>query len=289
MKENEIEQTANRNDDSSRQNTLSQNKKRSRNKTRTRDFTKGPIVTSILSFAIPLLFTSVVQQLYSTVDLFFVSNVLGNQAAAALGISTLLITCLIGLFTGLSVGANIAVACLFGTRDIDDLRHGIHVSIAISLIAGAILAFAGVLLAPLYIEAMKTPSSAIADALTYLRMYFIAMLPISLYNMAAGVCRALGDSRTPLLAQTVGGIGNIHPLCSWFRNRRCCVEHVGIEQHRCDNCCGLSGKNRRTVCATLVQIVSRPYFPRNHPANRHSRRIAIAGYHSVKRGRTTPN
>lgn len=148
MKENEIEQTANRNDDSSRQNTLSQNKKRSRNKTRTRDFTKGPIVTSILSFAIPLLFTSVVQQLYSTVDLFFVSNVLGNQAAAALGISTLLITCLIGLFTGLSVGANIAVACLFGTRDIDDLRHGIHVSIAISLIAGAILAFAGVLLAP---------------------------------------------------------------------------------------------------------------------------------------------
>lgn len=224
MKENEIEQTANRNDDSSRQNTLSQNKKRSRNKTRTRDFTKGPIVTSILSFAIPLLFTSVVQQLYSTVDLFFVSNVLGNQAAAALGISTLLITCLIGLCTGLSVGANIAVACLFGTRDIDDLRHGIHVSIAISLIAGAILAFAGVLLAPLYIEAMKTPSSAIADALTYLRMYFIAMLPISLYNMAAGVCRALGDSRTPLLAQTVGGIGNI--FGNWFT---LCVLGLGIE------------------------------------------------------------
>lgn len=203
---------------------LPRNEKRFRGKTRTQDLTKGPIIPSILSFAIPLLFTSVVQQFYSTVDLFFVSNILGIQAAAALGISTLLITCLIGLFTGLSVGANIVVARLFGAGEIDRLSRGIHASIVVGLIAGIVLAIVGLLFAPLYIEAMKTPKSAVADALIYLRVYFIAMLAVALYNMAAGVCRALGDSRTPLLAQTVGGLGNI--AANWFA---LCVLGLGIE------------------------------------------------------------
>ena len=76
------------------------------------DLTRGPIVRGIVAFALPLLFTSVVQQLYSTVDLLFVGNALGTQAAAALGVGVMLINMLVALFTGLSTGATVCVAQL---------------------------------------------------------------------------------------------------------------------------------------------------------------------------------
>ena len=190
---------------------------------RTIDLTKGPIIRSIIAFSVPLLLSSVLQQLYSTVDLLFVSNVLGVNATAALGISTLLISCLIGLFNGLSVGANVVVAIAFGKNG-SSVHRVIASSLLLGAVGGLVLSVAGFFLAPFFIEVMKTPPSSVDDALVYLRTYFVAMVAVALYNMASGVCRALGDSMTPLYSQAVGGAMNI--ACNWLF---LCVLHYGVE------------------------------------------------------------
>ena len=192
-------------------------------KQRTQNLTQGPIVSGVVKFALPLLLTSLIQQLYATVDLLFCGNILGTQATAALGISALLITCLVGLMNGLSIGVNVVVAQLHGAKRHKAVLLVIRTVLIFSLITGVLLVLIGYALAPIYIEAMKTPSSVVSDALSYLQIYLIAMLAIMLYNMAAGICRGLGDSWTPLKAQIVGGIGNI--AANWGA---LCVLDLGI-------------------------------------------------------------
>lgn len=158
-------------------------------KQRTQNLTQGPIVSGVVKFALPLLLTSLIQQLYATVDLLFCGNILGTQATAALGISALLITCLVGLMNGLSIGVNVVVAQLHGAKRHKAVLLVIRTVLIFSLITGVLLVLIGYALAPIYIEAMKTPSSVVSDALSYLQIYLIAMLAIMLYNMAAGICR----------------------------------------------------------------------------------------------------
>lgn len=173
------------------------------------DLTQGSIPRGIAAFTLPLLFTSVVQQLYSTVDLLFVSNFVGTEAAAALGISVLLITCLIGLLTGVSVGVNVAVGQLFGAKDAARVCRAVHTAFVVGVGGGVVLAAAGFALAPAYIALMETPPAIVEPALQYLQVYFVAMVVVALYNMEAGIARALGDSMSPLWAQTAGGLANI--------------------------------------------------------------------------------
>lgn len=171
--------------------------------------THGSILRGIIVFALPLLGTSVVQQLYGTVDLLFVGNMLGTQASAALGISSLLISCLVGFFIGISVGVNVVLARMFGARDYKSLRRGIHTATALGAIGGILLAICGFTLAPFYISLMQTPAEIVDDAVMYLRIYCLSMVSIALYNMFAGIMRALGDSASPLRAQIVGGVANV--------------------------------------------------------------------------------
>lgn len=178
------------------------------------DLTRGPIARGIVSFALPLLFASVVQQLYSTVDLLFVGNVLGTQAAAALGVGVMLINLLVALFTGLSTGATVCVAQLFGDGDARRLASGVTSSLAVGVLGGLGLGAATFALAPAYVSAMETPLPAVDDSLAYLRVYSVAVVAVAVYNMAAGVSRALGDSSTPFYAQLAGGLVNV--VANWL-------------------------------------------------------------------------
>lgn len=178
------------------------------------DLTRGSIVRGIVAFALPLLFTSVVQQLYSTVDLLFVGNVLGTQAAAALGVGVMLINMLVALFTGFSTGATVRVAQLFGGGDSRELASGVASSLAVGVVGGLALGAVAFVFAPAFVAAMETPASAVGDALAYLRVYAVAVVAVAVYNMAAGVSRALGDSSTPFYAQLAGGLMNV--LANWF-------------------------------------------------------------------------
>lgn len=178
-------------------------------RTRSIDLTQGPIARSMVLFALPLLGSSVVQQLYGTVDLLFVGNILGTGASAALGVSTMLVSCLVGFFTGISVGVNVVAARHLGTGRLDDVSRTVHTAVALSLLGGAVLAVAGWLLAPHYLTWVATPPEVAGDALLYLRVNFISMVVVVLYNMCAGLVRALGDSATPLRAQVAGGLVNV--------------------------------------------------------------------------------
>jgi putative MATE family efflux protein len=178
-------------------------------KNRSRDLTQGPILKGIAAFALPLLGISIVQQLYNTVDLLYVGNLVGKQASASLGISSLLVACLVGFSSGMAVGSNVLVARLFGEKRLDKVDNAIHVSILFALILGLVMAVAGFFFAPVYVQLMGTPAELVEGANIYLSIYMISVVFLIVYNMTAGVFRALGDSTSPLMAQVVGGLANV--------------------------------------------------------------------------------
>ena len=173
------------------------------------DLTKGPIWKNILLFSIPLLLTSLFQQLYNTVDLIFAGNILGKSASSAIGVSSLLVTCLIGFFSGMSVGSGVVISHIYGARDKESLKVAIQNAIALSIIGGAIIMVIGYFFTPYYLKLIDVPSQLQVSAEGYLRIYFFSSVSIMIYNIGAGLLRALGDSKTPLYAQLIGGIINI--------------------------------------------------------------------------------
>lgn len=176
---------------------------------RTRDLTEGTIWKQLLLFALPLLGSSLIQQMYNTVDLIFVGNVLGKEASAAVGASSLIITCLVGFFTGLSVGTVIIIAQSFGHKSKTDLQRAVHTAIGLSFLGGAILMVIGYLGAPHFLRWMNTPEEISSTSLSYLRIYFLSFISVITYNMGSGILRAVGDSKSPLLYQLIGGITNV--------------------------------------------------------------------------------
>ncbi|MEW9123461.1 MAG: MATE family efflux transporter [Thermotaleaceae bacterium] len=173
------------------------------------DFTEGTIWKKLIIFAIPLLLSSLVQQLYNTVDLIFIGNFLGTEASSAIGASSLLITCLVGFFGGMSVSSGVVVSHEYGAGDKLKLKAAIHNSVALSLVGGALLMGIGYFFAPVYLKLVNTPLYLQEAAEGYLRIYFLSFIPIVTYNICSGVIRALGDSKTPLYAQLWGGIANV--------------------------------------------------------------------------------
>lgn len=171
--------------------------------------TNGSILKGFINFAIPLFLGSLFQQLYGTVDLLFVGNILGKNDAAAVGSSSILVTCLIGLFTGISVGAGIVASQCWGANNRKKLLFTIKNSLMMGLFGGIILTGIGELFCKQALQALNTPEAIMAHALLYIRIYLLSILPMILYNMSAGILRAMGDSRTPFLILAAGGFLNV--------------------------------------------------------------------------------
>ncbi len=174
-----------------------------------RDLTEGVIWKQLLLFALPLLGSSFIQQLYNTVDLLFVGNLLEKEAAAAVGASSLMITCIVVFFTGISVGVGVVVSLALGGGEEKKIEDTIHTAVGLSLSAGVLLSAAGISLAEQLLRWMNTPAEILPAAVSYARIYFLSMVPIVTYNMNAGILRALGNSRTPMTIQLIGGIVNV--------------------------------------------------------------------------------
>ena len=173
------------------------------------DLTKGSIQKNILLFALPLLGSSLIQQLYNTVDLLFVGNWLGKNAYAAVGASSLIVTCLVGFFTGMSVGANVVIAQAIGLDSRKKIQDSVHTAIGLSLVGGSVLMIIGLLGAPCFLRWMNTEPEILQEAAAYLRIYFLSLISIILYNMISGILRAMGNSRVPMMIQLIGGIVNV--------------------------------------------------------------------------------
>ena len=173
------------------------------------NFTGGIIWKQLILFALPLLGSSFIQQLYNTVDLIFVGRFIGKEASAAIGASSLIITCLVGFFSGMSVGSSVVISQIFGSNDKIRLRRAVHSAIGLSLIGGFFLMGIGYIGAPVFLKWMNTPVSILPTAVSYLRIYFLSLVSILLYNIGAGILRAVGNSRVPMYCQLFGGIINV--------------------------------------------------------------------------------
>ena len=186
--------------------------------------TKGSVGKGILLFALPLLGSSLIQQLYSTVDLIFVGQLLGTKASAAIGASGLIVTCMIGFFNGMAVGTNVFAARHYGARRFEQLKKLIQTIFWTGIIGGFFLTVIGLVLSPVFLTWMGTPESIFPLAVRYLRIYMASMISVVSYNLLSGVLRALGDSRTPMLYQLFGGIINVFGDFIFLY-----VFHMGVE------------------------------------------------------------
>ena len=173
------------------------------------DMTKGKIWTIILSFSLPLLGASLIQQLYNTADMIFVGNFVGKEATGAVGASSLLFTCIIGLFTGVSIGVGVAVSQKIGSKDLEMASKVSHTAITFGIIGGIVLTFIGFFSAEFLLTLMNTPKEIMYDSVLYLKIYFLSMLPMILYNIGAGIIRSTGNSKTPFYILIIGGLTNV--------------------------------------------------------------------------------
>ena len=161
--------------------------------------TEGSIFGQLLLFFFPILFVTFFQQLYNTPDAMVVGRFVGKQALAAVGGSTsTLINLLVGFFVGLSSGATVVISQFYGARKADKVHWAVHTSIAFSVIGGIIFMIVGLVGSPWALEAMKTPEDVMGHAVVYIRIYFLGIIVNLVYNMGAGILRAVGDSRRPL-------------------------------------------------------------------------------------------
>jgi putative MATE family efflux protein len=172
--------------------------------------TDGPIWKNMLSYFGALLLGAFFQQFYNTVDAVIVGRAVGSEGLAAVGGSAAMIVNLfVGFFMGLSSGATVVIAQFFGADRKEDVKKAVHTAIALAIAAGIFITVVGILTAHGIIRLMNTPPEVIEASTAYLRVFFIGMVANLVYNMGAGILRAVGDSRRPLYVLIVSCFINI--------------------------------------------------------------------------------
>ena len=172
--------------------------------------TEGIIWQQLLLYFFPLLFGSFFQQLYNTVDAVIVGRFVGKEALAAVGGSAaVLVNYFVGFFNGLSAGAAVVISQYYGARSDKDVSDAVHTSVALAIAGGLAIMLIGVFGSPAAVRLMGTPEETVADSILYLRIFFCGMIPNLVYNMSAGILRAVGDSKRPLYVLIVSCLLNI--------------------------------------------------------------------------------
>lgn len=173
------------------------------------DMLNGPLAGPIILFALPLAVSSMLQQLFNAADTAVVGRFASSQAMAAVGSNSSVINLVVALFVGLSVGANVVIASLIGRGKREDISTAVHTAVCVALISGVFLLFVGIGIARPMLELMNTPEDVLDLAVLYLRIYFLGMPFIMLYNFGAAILRSKGDSTRPVYALICGGVLNV--------------------------------------------------------------------------------
>ena len=160
--------------------------------------TQGSIWKCMLLFALPVFLGNLFQQFYNAFDSWCVGNYIGEDALAAVGSSGSLIFMMVSFFNGMSMGAGVVIARLFGAREYDPMRKAIHTAIAFGLVTGIVLTAVGVGFTPVILRWMGTPEDVLPQSIRYFRWYFAGAVFIVMYNIFVGILHAVGDSRHPL-------------------------------------------------------------------------------------------
>lgn len=178
-------------------------------KKKTFDMLNGSIWNKLILFALPLAASSILQQLFNAADVAVVGSFAGSGALAAVGANGPIINLLVNSFVGLSVGANVVIASFIGQNDEKRTSLAAHTSVTMSVIIGIVLLFVGVFFARPILELMSTPEDIINLAEIYLKIYFLGVPFVMLYNFAAAILRSKGDTQRPLIALFIGGVINV--------------------------------------------------------------------------------
>lgn len=174
-----------------------------------RDMLHGPLALQIVSYAVPIMLTSVLQLLFNAADLIVVGRYCGSIAVAAVGSTGAIINLIINLFFGLSVGAGVAVAHGIGSREEETVFRTVHTALPTAVLSGLFLTAIGVPFAADILKAMSTPEDVLPLATKYMQIYFLGMTLNLVYTFCASMVRAAGDTQTPLLILSVAGVLNV--------------------------------------------------------------------------------
>lgn len=170
-----------------------------RNHESSNGITEGVIWKQLLIFFFPLLFGTFFQQLYNTADAIVVGQFVGKEALSAVGGTTgTLINVFVGFFVGISAGATVIISQYYGGKYEEEVSKAVHTAMAMAITGGAIIMLLGLLGAPTALRLMGTPEDIMPYSLTYIRIYFGGMIANLVYNIGAGILRAIGDSKRPL-------------------------------------------------------------------------------------------
>ncbi len=172
------------------------------------DMTEGSIFRHLIMFALPLLLGNIFQQLYNMVDTWVVGNYVSNEAFSAVGSVAPIINMLIGSFMGLASGAGAVISQYYGAKQFDKVRDTVHTAVLMTLIIGGAFTALGVGITPVMLNLMDTPADVLPESTKYLTIYFSGILGLVVYNMGAGILRAVGDSKRPFYFLVVSALLN---------------------------------------------------------------------------------
>ena len=172
------------------------------------DMCNGTIMDKLISFALPLMISGMLQLMFNAVDIIVVGRFTGSQALAAVGSTTALICTFTNLFIGVSLGANVLAARFYASGKTKEMSETVHTAILLALISGIAMSVIGILCARESLVLIATPDDIIGQAALYLRIYFWGMPFFMLYNYGAAILRAVGDTKRPLMYLIAAGTAN---------------------------------------------------------------------------------
>lgn len=178
-------------------------------KTKEMDMLNGGLAGKLILFAIPLAFSGILQQLFNSADVAVVGRFAGSAALAAVGSCVALVGIFVNLIIGLAVGPNAALANLIGQGQRNRISGMVHTILTFGMILGVVLMGLGFLTARTVLEASGTPESVINEALLYIRIYFIGIPFMTIYNFGAAILRSYGDTKRPMYYLVLSGTVNV--------------------------------------------------------------------------------
>lgn len=173
------------------------------------DLTEGPLGKKILIFSVPLMLSNLLQVLFNMADIAVIGQFAGSLSLGAVGSTATLVTMFTGFLIGLSGGINVLTALYYGAKDRESLSKTIHSAALVSLIMGVLLLVLGVGLSEWMLTMLKTREELLDKAVLYLRIYYLGMPALAIYNFGNAVYSAVGNTKKPLYYLGFSGVLNI--------------------------------------------------------------------------------
>ncbi len=178
-------------------------------KPQTATMTHGPLARQILFFSVPLIFSNILQVLFNMADIAVAGRFAGPEALGAVGSCAIIVSLFTGFLIGIGGGVNVTTARYLGAEQPENVRRTVHTSAILCLLIGLALLAVGVGFSRGALEMLDTKDELIDGATLYLRIYFLGLPAMSLYNYGCAVMSAIGDTRRPLCYLTAAGVLNV--------------------------------------------------------------------------------